>query len=207
MEGYYGAPSPLIIDSNDCASRTQWAQRINKELSARVRADPPPAPQRGAPTARQQDLIDFCVACRTNGNWASAASDPSAATAMRALKRRVGQLQSLPPQHSQWALTSMNRRDGLINMATSDSNPLSTTALISPQNLYSARPRVKPSLATSLWCDSFGSHASEQRVDLNYHFTLERSPKGLNYRNPPGPRVRVPPVREEAAPQAEDNFY
>mmetsp|Transcript_53522 Transcript_53522/g.116679 ORF Transcript_53522/g.116679 Transcript_53522/m.116679 type:complete len:233 (-) Transcript_53522:117-815(-) len=136
-----------------------------------------------APTGRKT-LLDFCESNRKDRAWGKALGDEDAALAMRALRRRVDELNKPGTSPSKWVHNTMNPRSPRKGDQTSHAaHPLSVKAIISPR--YYTPAVNRDAKYTSLWTPAFGAVASEAGVDFNMSCTHDRNPGGVTL-----PRLR-----------------
>jgi len=172
----------------------QWREMIDKEDTSRLRAH---IQQQGTGVVHLTDaranLLEFCHAQRDRGThssahpgWAKVLQDPTAAAAMRALKRRVDSLQGTAAPTSQWGNARLNSH---VNGSYADHrHPLLFDSPMNPLSVEAmTRPRAVPvgevpnGGQSSLWAPSFGATASDQPVDLNFRYAREFNARGGGY--------------------------
>lgn len=165
---------------------------LMKKLYLRDHAPIPPEPAHvRAELARHRphELLAFVAERQQQTDWASVLADPTAAAAMRQLKRRMDEINGKSGgfRESRWAVRVLNGQDGRARpaehaQACSARNPFSYDALKSTHPLHSlprtTALRTPPEAeVTSFWTAGFGASANQAAVDFNFKYgrTAERS--------------------------------
>jgi hypothetical protein len=181
---------------------------LMKRLYLRDHAPIPPEPAHvRADLARHRphELLAFVAERRQQTDWARVLADPTAAAAMRQLKRRLDEINGKSGcfEESRWAARVLNGHDGRAlpadhAQACSARNPLSYDALRSAHPLHSlprtTAPRTPPEAeVTSFWTPGFGASANEVAVDFNFKYgrAAERSSGVIGDGRPWAPPGRI----------------
>lgn len=172
-----------------CGEDKTWCELVVKEDSLRLRAhlQRRAAALAGSPSStglprapRNQTLSQFCKTRQGEGGWAAALADPAAADAMRAVQRRVKELQGASlaaPARSQLAYTVINADEGGPRhplLRTSTFHPLQVEApierVLGPREDRPREPNPKQKRVeqTSMWTSGWGARANMDDLDLNF---------------------------------------